>query len=505
MSGDNIESGHDPLQRDQTQQTSKSEVIDLGPSDSEGKITSEQTLAQKLKKRGKRQNRRGPGSKKTKGRKDAIFSEAAGSVHTSYESKNKATGLSAATSFSTVDTVLLDEDEIAALTLAVPVLPHFELEEIAHDGDIFEVAIANDVINTGDRLICEAPAIAVREPTDIEAIYEGFCELTPHYKEAIWRLEANPAPHLENLMAHIMEMIKYMVDLYEKGNAGRTADEEKELDVMEPLLETYCKKWRLAARFSHNCYSLTNLPPSERHQIPADEPLSGLFPTVASLQHSCMPNCHVTYNHAIGKMTVHAVREIQPGEPLTVSNIGSDVYYLASAIDRAQRLDDVSSPPCNCPACDERNPKFAALNRYRAQVYGRAQWLSAKFSEMDIDSNTALRNSRSLETSVTPNRDDLSRALVSCREMLDFLKKAGCHDVELIRWRQPLVAMSRELGESIRAIGFAKANVQLAKICWGEDNEEYLTLKHELRKMEEEGRMQGPAPGGSRKGKGRAK
>nr|XP_040574642.1 uncharacterized protein LOC121123582 [Lepeophtheirus salmonis] len=45
----------------------------------------------------------------------------------------------------------------------------------------------------------------------------------------------------------------------------------------------------------------------------------GLFPNVARINHSCIPNCHHYWTSKTGKYTVRSVKEIKPGEEITIS------------------------------------------------------------------------------------------------------------------------------------------------------------------------------------------
>jgi len=59
----------------------------------------------------------------------------------------------------------------------------------------------------------------------------------------------------------------------------------------------------------------------------------GIFPNVARINHSCVPNAFYSWNEAIGRLTVHAVKDIKKGEEITIH------YHIAVEVsaDRQKR------------------------------------------------------------------------------------------------------------------------------------------------------------------------
>ena len=50
-----------------------------------------------------------------------------------------------------------------------------------------------------------------------------------------------------------------------------------------------------------------------------DDQSSAVFQYNCRLNHSCLANAHLAWNRQLGRQTLHALREIEPGEELTVS------------------------------------------------------------------------------------------------------------------------------------------------------------------------------------------
>lgn len=50
--------------------------------------------------------------------------------------------------------------------------------------------------------------------------------------------------------------------------------------------------------------------------------IEGVFPIASRINHSCLPNVHWTFNKSINRLTVHAVRDINPDEEIEGDYIG---------------------------------------------------------------------------------------------------------------------------------------------------------------------------------------
>jgi hypothetical protein len=73
----------------------------------------------------------------------------------------------------------------------------------------------------------------------------------------------------------------------------------------------------------------------------------GLYPLHACINHSCTPNAKQVPGHVDGRMIIRALRDIQPGEPLTIS-------YIRELQDRTKRQQELLTTfgfSCACSAC----------------------------------------------------------------------------------------------------------------------------------------------------------
>lgn len=79
----------------------------------------------------------------------------------------------------------------------------------------------------------------------------------------------------------------------------------------------------------------------------------GLFLEAAHINHSCRPNAHKSWNENIGRFTIHAVRDIERGEEITISYLGETMYY----IERQRILTERFYFDCGCDLCSATRPQ----------------------------------------------------------------------------------------------------------------------------------------------------
>jgi len=76
---------------------------------------------------------------------------------------------------------------------------------------------------------------------------------------------------------------------------------------------------------------------------------TSLFPKIARLNHSCLPNAQGNFNEPLGRFNVHATRDIEADEEVSLN------YLPETGALRNVRVDKLSRGygfDCVCPACD---------------------------------------------------------------------------------------------------------------------------------------------------------
>lgn len=79
-----------------------------------------------------------------------------------------------------------------------------------------------------------------------------------------------------------------------------------------------------------------------------------VFPNVARINHSCVPNAHAHYRRELGSMFVFALRDIDPGEEIVIS-------YFNITLPRNERQERAKKWgfTCTCPACSDTSDREA--------------------------------------------------------------------------------------------------------------------------------------------------
>ncbi|KAJ1330836.1 [histone H3]-lysine4/36 N-trimethyltransferase SMYD [Microdochium nivale] len=87
-----------------------------------------------------------------------------------------------------------------------------------------------------------------------------------------------------------------------------------------------------------------------------------LFPTVARLNHACVPGAQGNFNAALGAFTVHALRDIPAGDEVTISYLHDE---MAAHDARQASLQAGYGFVCGCPICagDAAGRAMSAVRR----------------------------------------------------------------------------------------------------------------------------------------------
>ncbi|KAM5476772.1 hypothetical protein MauCBS54593_000042 [Microsporum audouinii] len=93
--------------------------------------------------------------------------------------------------------------------------------------------------------------------------------------------------------------------------------------------------------------------------------IGGLYSTICLINHSCIPNCHNSWNSNTESETIHAIRSIEAGEEITISYDNGSPSSL-----RRPHLKDAFGFDCTCELCSLPPPDIEAsdLRRYRIQT-----------------------------------------------------------------------------------------------------------------------------------------
>ncbi|RPB07912.1 SET domain-containing protein [Morchella conica CCBAS932] len=177
-----------------------------------------------------------------------------------------------------------------------------------------------------------------------------------------------------------------------------------------------------------------------------ESPELGLFLTCARLNHSCSPNANHSWNSDTRTESVHAIRDIDPGEEITICYQSSQ----SSHSNRASRQDELLKMfgfECHCMICvlpaedsresDQRRAEIEELDR----IIGSGELL--------------VRNA--------------PRALGACRTIIEHLEDEGIQDMRVARAYYDAFQICVSNGDMARASVFARKHIEEVICCEGED------------------------------------
>lgn len=178
-----------------------------------------------------------------------------------------------------------------------------------------------------------------------------------------------------------------------------------------------------------------------------------LFPTVARLNHSCIPNAQGNFNAAHGSFTVHALREIAVDEEVTICYLQS---VMASADARQAKLEQGYGFTCACEICTATSSKMAQSVARRSALRASSKAFSA------------------LENPI------LDAQLVFTRQAIETYELEGLAGRELASLYSVAAGLASKIGNNAQALTLAAKSVALEKDAVGEDSPLYIARCAEL-------------------------
>ncbi|QDS74666.1 hypothetical protein FKW77_009424 [Venturia effusa] len=302
-------------------------------------------------------------------------------------------------------------------------------------------------IPAGTRITSEAPILmCLREPDGIDPfpIYEAFESLTPAAQDEYSLLSAS-----QNQIENALDCI------------------DDDDDLPEGLREWIA---RIASIFECNNFEIGTQ--SELQEDGSAMTLAGVFPLAARMNHSCRPNVAQTWNAEINQLTIHAIRDILPGEELC------DAYCLLAEDTATRQINlDAYGFVCACEVCggDEEQRTKSDEKRLMIKKLGEELTLSAERKTTDC-----LAKLGPLSSSVVKDGLEDPVAALRCLEVL--LKEEGLVGHDLAQWYSfaNWHSVSNSLDESI---DWQQKNYDLNVITKGRDHADTIAAKTKLARL----------------------
>lgn len=210
------------------------------------------------------------------------------------------------------------------------------------------------------------------------------------------------------------------------------------------LYEATRKSWRAIAesRAILNIFYNNNFALLDKYGTRA------LFPTVARINHSCVPNAQGNFNSSLENFTVHAVRDIDANEEITICYLHDE---LALPESRQAKLETGYGFRCACDICVQGS-------KMAHESHARRSNLLAK-----------LRNFAELQSPTHELELDLTKVMIETYEL------EGLAGRELASIYSAAAGLAMKCAQYDRALALGAKGLELERDAVGEDSPFYLS------------------------------
>jgi hypothetical protein len=314
---------------------------------------------------------------------------------------------------------------------------------------------SSDMIQRGTRIL-EEEALVMVSGMFYSAVLPVFAALEPEKKAIFMKLAgAEDTEEVENLAWYLSE-----------------AETDVDPSARNPI--RYKDQAEVQLIFRSNSFDMT-------------PHTSGIFPVASRMNHSCIPNVYHTWNSNINRLTVHALKNITPGEELLTT-------YIPAVLTLEQRNDEEHLGnygfTCTCPACNPKS-KF-----FKESVFRRASAIAIEEQLASYFAFGSLRDSFGLVTGPL----SCIEALRYAQLRVNLLMEEGIMNMDLVRWyvdQSRILLLVRKntnsqysihetgdlallCGEFEEAITCAKTAIWLTETCAGKDSPHMAVLRSQL-------------------------
>ncbi|KAH7356616.1 hypothetical protein BKA65DRAFT_422987 [Rhexocercosporidium sp. MPI-PUGE-AT-0058] len=185
-----------------------------------------------------------------------------------------------------------------------------------------------------------------------------------------------------------------------------------------------------------------------------------LFPKIARINHSCLPNAQGNFHEGLGRFNVHATRDIEVDEEVSLN------YLLESGQVRDVRVEKLRRGygfECACPACD----------------------LSGKRGKDGEEKRVAMGEllRAFVERPVAGDGSDKEAEMETIMAFIELYEGQGIAGKELSSMYLEAANLNVKLGKLEEASRCAVLATQLDKDCFGEDHAEYAKSLETVRRV----------------------
>ncbi|KAI1866201.1 uncharacterized protein JN550_007890 [Neoarthrinium moseri] len=176
-----------------------------------------------------------------------------------------------------------------------------------------------------------------------------------------------------------------------------------------------------------------------------------VFPTVARINHSCVPNSQGNFNESLGSFTIHATNDIARGEEVTISYLHDELGLRAA---RQKNLHKGYGFYCGCELCSGSAQRQKESHRRRSDIQMKLRAFAKQQGSVH-----------------TP--DTASRKLVLTRLIIDTHEQEGLAGRELASLYLEAARLAMRLDDHALASTLGARGLELEKDAVGSDSPFY--------------------------------
>jgi hypothetical protein len=189
---------------------------------------------------------------------------------------------------------------------------------------------AKSFIPRGTRIFSERPLLGIQPDQDAGDIYAASNLLSVQDRQRLMKLSAHITKELSFL--RWSQAIWYKIKRTASSIVGRPR-------VFQAAGLSLKDHVTILSIFRSNAFNLGNRSPMQQ----------AVFRRISRMNHSCVPNSQGNFHETLGSLNVHATRDIQVGEELTLNYLQEEGAARES---RQSRLLSGYGFTCDCQACD---------------------------------------------------------------------------------------------------------------------------------------------------------
>jgi len=371
---------------------------------------------------------------------------------------------------------------------------------------------AKQTIQRGTRILAERPLIALQPGQRAIDILNHAKRLDRTGKEALLALSWHPGAGIQKLGRWSEAFIWLLKDRLwnRRRDAASNNSVSKSIGLTSGMSSRFIRdleeSYRVLSVFRSNSFNLASTSTNaflvstsnQTSDVSATDPKMAdpkpppytlaLFPTIARINHSCIPNAQANYHPSHGTFNIHATTDIPNGNEVSINYLPE---YGQLRDQRVGKLQEGYGFVCGCPACDLSAERGKRGEKNRAAMQDQIRALKRVLKKSSIETMDAGYGADGMPevVSVTydepggnppdeidgAERHDIVRGCERevLEAMLEMYQAEGIVGREVASMYYHLARLQWSSGELEGAIRTTEIGLRLDQDCLGSDHPEY--------------------------------